>query len=390
MSRGASLAQDLIEGLRREPGRILLSLFAVSIGFCALLLVLSVLDYFRVRSKELVAELGANVVAVLPNASRGGGLRREDVSRLQATLPHCRITSCLFVSADASNGERVQIIGTDEDFIPVRRLQIARGRPLDSLDVARAERHAVVHAQMAARLHLEPGDVLSLDRTLVTVVGVVQPAGGALEAASAHPSLRLGPEVVLVPWPVAQAWRRESPGGNAPVDIVFIEYPPGRAALVMEMLNREFDANAVSVITPETLVAGLRRWQNAVRVGGGGIATLCLLLGATTLSSLLLADVRDRVPEIGLRRALGASRGDIAWLFVAESSAVTTTAALLGALLATAITSVIRRRFQIPLHLSGLHLLAIIAGAWVLGGISAWAPAAAATRLSPAEALRNE
>ena len=122
----------------------------------------------------------------------------------------------------------------------------------------------------------------------------------------------------------------------------------------------------------------------------GSGAALGLLLGAVSLAGMLLTGVRERVAEIGLRRALGARPHEIALLFVAEAAVLGLGAALLGLLGAGAVLLGQGARFPLPFHFG--------VGAWLIplvlaGGIvilCSLGPAWQAARLPPAEALRNE
>ncbi|OQC54663.1 MAG: Macrolide export ATP-binding/permease protein MacB [Verrucomicrobia bacterium ADurb.Bin018] len=150
------------------------------------------------------------------------------------------------------------------------------------------------------------------------------------------------------------------------------------------------DDDAVEWITPDTLLRGVRRWQRAVGWVAGSSAALGLLLGAVSLAGMLLTGVRERVAEIGLRRALGARPHEIALLFVAEAAVLGLGAALLGLLGAGAVLLGQGARFPLPFHFG--------VGAWLIplvlaGGIvilCSLGPAWQAARLPPAEALRNE
>ncbi len=109
-----------------------------------------------------------------------------------------------------------------------------------------------------------------------------------------------------------------------------------------------------------------------------------------TLAGLLLTGVRERIPEIGLRRALGARRRDIAGLFVTEALVLTVTAGLAGWVAGELTLRWLGSRFPLPFHLGwqtrGLPLL-LAAGLALLCSIG---PAVFAARLPPAEALRND
>ena len=106
--------------------------------------------------------------------------------------------------------------------------------------------------------------------------------------------------------------------------------------------------------------------------------------------SLMVATVRDRVVEIGLRRALGATAGDIASLFVWEGCLVTASAALVGTFLTHALLFLAQGVLPVPVSLGLGSLLVPIAVAVGLGIAFSYWPAKFAAKILPSDALRNE
>jgi putative ABC transport system permease protein len=106
--------------------------------------------------------------------------------------------------------------------------------------------------------------------------------------------------------------------------------------------------------------------------------------------SLMIANVRDRVTEIGLRRAMGASRWDIALLFVIEACLITFMAAVTATLATHMLLLIGRNAFPVPLSLGYPSILIPILVALLLGIISSYWPAKSAAEIMPSEALRNE
>ena len=158
--------------------------------------------------------------------------------------------------------------------------------------------------------------------------------------------------------------------------------------------DRLFEAPDVAAwgrrwITPESLIRGVRELQRLIALTAGSVALLCLVLGGTTLMSLMLADVRQRIPEIGLRRSLGATRRDVALLFVVESCVITGGAAIAGIALGGVLLALLAGRIAIPISLSSFTFIIPVIVSMLLGCVFSYWPARVAAGLSPAQALRN-
>ncbi|HRZ11285.1 MAG TPA: ABC transporter permease [Kiritimatiellia bacterium] len=388
--------RDLWEGIRSEPGRVGLSFLAVAIGFTALTLLLAVLDGLRARAQDLVRDLGANVIAVVAEPQGRDAapvLSRRQADRLAGQLPECRCSALRRYDVRLPGDKRtsVTVLATDERLLPLRGWALEAGRNLDRRDVEEGARHIVASSALARRWGAGVGGLVSLEQVSFRIVGIMSVGGAGLEQEEGHSRLQAGELAVLVPYSAPIAWGDETPESAGRADAVFIQVPPGRAPEdLLPVARNLLEAAGVSWITPEVLLRGVRRWQQAVRLAGGSIALLCLVLGGTTLMSLMVANVRDRMNEIGLRRALGATPADVARLFTAEACLVTGLAALAGMLVAALLVEVVRRRFGVPLQLQGATLGWPVAAALVLGILFSHWPARLAARISPSEALRNE
>jgi putative ABC transport system permease protein len=393
--------RDVWEGIRTQPGRAGLSFLAVGIGIIALTILLAVTGGLREKARLMVRELGAQVVAIVPpdigTRDAGASLTRRHAKLLAAGLDG-RMVSFIRRAPVKPEGwaQSVSVVVTDHALADVRQWRIVDGRFLDRTDVEQIQRHAVITSALGARANWSVGSAILLQGMPFTVVGVLETAAGAAESDSPDARLQIGDLAVFVPCSVAAPWLSGSEDDGRAVDAVFVL---GREDETMDHLVSvcrnllaapDATVSGTSWITPETLLRGIRHMQRTIRLSVGSVAALCLILGGTTLMSLMLANVRDRVSEIGLRRALGARARDVSSLFVIEACAITLAAALAGTAAAWLLLTGAGARLPVPLRLDAWTFLIPVLASVGLGAIFSYWPARIASRIAPADALRNE
>lgn len=396
-----ALMRDILDGMRAQPGRLALAFLAVMTGMIALTVQRALSGGLELRARQLVDELGAHVVAVVarqvPEREGEPGLRATHAALLDANLRGRPVS--LYrgdrVSVEGDT-EPVRVLATDDRLAGIRRWSISAGRFLDPEDLRTGARVAVVSEAYASRRSIHPGSILLIQQMPFTVAGIIRTGSGGAADASDVARIQPGAESIFVPWTAPLPWILRASRDSLAVDVIFAggrtDDDPGRLAAQCGALLAApgLDPGGFDLLTPETLVEGLRRLQRALRWSAGGIALLCLLLGGTSLMSLMLANVRDRVGEIGLRRALGARAREVAALFVIEACILTLSATVVGGLVAAALLAAAGDRLPVPFaHSADVYLVPVLASL-LLGTIFSGIPARLAARISPAEALRNE
>lgn len=395
------LALDVWDGLRTQPGRSALSLLAVAVGIAALTILVAVLGGLREKARRIAHDLGVNVVGILPaggsEPSAAGRLEERHALLLAANFPGGLVSTMRRYDVPTLGTEKsLSVVATDPDLVRIRGWRLRDGRFLDGRDMERREWSAVVGRALAERWDWKVGNIVMLRNMPFRIVGIVEAGGGALETETGDPGLVLGERIVFVPKTVQPYWLTEWKTPEDRLDAVFLRTPEAmdyaRALSTARSLLDQPGARAESLswVTPESLTRNIRKLEKTISLTVGSIAVLCLVLGGTTLMSLMVSNVRDRVTEIGLRRALGATQRDVAALFVLESAVVTATAALMGVLAAHALLILGRTALPVPIRPGLSSILVPLIAAVVLGIAFSYWPARMAARITPAEALRAE
>ena len=377
-------------GLRARPLRAVLSALGIAVGIAAMVAVVGISSSSRAEIDQQLEALGTNLLTVEPGQRliEGGTaiLPRESVDMVARIAPVETVSAIgsiddAFVfrnnQIDENMTNGTTTMAARPDLLPTVSGEVAAGRWLDD---ALAEFPAVVlGATTAERLGISQTDgsvAVWLGEEWFTVVGILEPAPLAPELDSA----------ALVGGPVAE----ERLGFNGSPTRIYERSAESQVDDVAGVLpgtvnpenpeevtvSRPSDALEAQAETDETLVTLL--------LALGGVA---LLVGGIGVANTMVIAVLERRSEIGLRRALGATRGHVRTQFLGESVLLAGFGGIGGAVLGGLVTAGFAAVRDWPFALP-LWVLAGAAGATILVGSLAGAyPATRAARMSPTAAL---
>jgi putative ABC transport system permease protein len=278
----------------------------------------------------------------------------------------------------AANTNAIAVYSADPSLLGTIQGQLATGRFLTS---ATASFPAVVLGADAATAlgidHADGSAQLWLGNHWFTVVGILQP-------------LPLAPELdrtALIGFPVA---RHLLHSGGQPVEI-YVRTDPASVAAVQAVLPTTAEPYApqnVSITNPADALIARADASAAFQGLFLGLGSIALLVGAIGIANVMVIAVLERRGEIGLRRALGASRRHVGIQFIAEASLLAAAGGLAGAILGGFATTVYAAARHWSAVVPVYALLAAVAVALAIGAIAGVYPALRAASLAPAEALR--
>jgi len=379
---------DCWTGIRTGPARAGLAFLSLMLGLFAVTILLATFDALQRQARDLVESFGAGSFVIHPSVADDPGLAwsRAYAAIFRDSLHPDGAVSGIREIPDV-DGVSVSIMATDASLAGVRDWHFVEGRSLDGWDIRHGARHAMAPSSLCREQNWQLGDIITLGREPFRLVGIYEEPGS--------PAAFIPQDVVWIPYTTG-ALETGNEETRSRVDAWVFRaadgIPPEKLQRRVSALLRQpgVDIDAVEWVTPESLLRGIRRWQRAIVWTAGTGGALGLLLGAVTLAGMLLTGVRERVPEIGLRRALGARRWEVAALFVAEALVLTGAAAVIGAGAAEVTLHVLGSRFPLPFHFGMTARLLPLLLACGLALVCSIGPALLAARLPPAEALRND
>ncbi|GAB3513891.1 ABC transporter permease [Phytohabitans suffuscus] len=375
-------------GLRARPLRVFLSALGIAIGIAAMLSVVGISTSSRAELDRTLDRLGTNLLTVGPGQTFFGEdshLPDEAIEMIDRIEPVESVSAT--GNLDAQVYRTDQIPTTQSGGIAVRAartdLPDTVGATMASgawLNGATARYPAVVLGSTAAdRLGVAlagPSVQVWLGGQWFTVVGVLQPVPLAEELDTA----------ALVGWPVATS----SLGFDGYATTVYTRTAESSVEAVQGVLaataNPE-SPNEVKVSRPSDALAAKQATDEALNGLLLGLGAVALLVGGVGVANTMVISVLERRAEIGLRRSLGATRGQIRIQFLAESLLLSALGGLAGVLLGVAVTTTYATTQSWPTEVPLWAMAGGLAATLVIGVLAGAYPAARASRLPPTEAL---
>jgi putative ABC transport system permease protein len=376
-------------GLRTRPTRALLSALGIAIGIAAMVAVVGISSSSREQLNRQLAAFGTNLLTVSPGQTTGG----EDAKLpAEAEAMIGRIGPVTAVSATGAihntevyRSDRIPKVETNGLAVQAARLSLPQtvGATVHSgtwlNGVTGRYPAAVLGADAARRLGIGragPQTQILVGGERFTVVGVLNPVALAHELDTA----------VLVGWEIAADLFRFD--GRATT--VYTRSRDSKVEAVYRVLAVTANPQTpgdVKVSRPSDVLAAGRAADltlNGLLLGLGAVA---LLVGGVGVANTMVISVLERRAEIGLRRSLGATRGQIRVQFLAESLLLSTLGGMGGVLLGIAVTAGYATYQTWPAVVPAWATAGGLAAAVLVGGLAGLYPAIRAARLSPTEAL---
>lgn len=292
---------------------------------------------------------------------------------------------------------RPRVLGVSAGYAEMMNLTLAEGRFLDEEDLATMAQVCVIgHAVRQDLFGFAPalGRTVKVNERWLTVVGVLEPARGAGKEVQGVRIVSTGNDLYL---PVTTAQRKFSmPPLRSPLDELIVEVKPGEdpkqaASVIDTLLDRlHGGASDYTLVVPEALLEQSRRTQRLFDVVMGCIAGISLLVGGIGIMNIMLATVLERTREIGIRRAMGATRKDIRNQFVIEAFTISAVGGFCGIAMGIVIAKgvALYAGWDTVVTFSSIALATVVSV--TVGLLSGLYPAARAAALDPIEALRYE
>ena len=375
--------------------RAALTMLGIIIGVMALVVLVSLVNGATSSVTDAVSGLGTNMLSVSISDDKGLPVDLDTVETWMESEDIGLIAPYLSASATAkgeSDSNSVTVYGATSAFYEVQGLQLAMGRWLKNSDVENRTYVCVISESVATELigYVDCVDqALLLDGTVYTVVGVLSDEQNNLTS-----MMGSGSATVYLPY---TSLLRHSDSLSGDVTSFYVSAPEGGTmeaaeTAMTELLIARFeeDDEAFSLSSQNVLEDTMGSVTSVLTILLGSIAAISLVVGGIGIMNIMLVTVTERTREIGIRKAIGASRGTILTQFLMEAVVLCMMGCALGIFLSWAIlqtVSTVVSSLNMTFSLDGGVVLIAVAFCFVIGVVFGLYPANKAAKMKPIDAL---
>ena len=375
--------------------RAALTMLGIIIGVMALVVLVSLVNGATSSITDAVSGLGTSMLTVSISDDKGMPLDLDTVNGymdedgIGLVAPY--ISSSVTATADGESGE-VTVYGATPAFYDVQGMQLAMGRFLKTSDVENHTYVCVINENAATELigYVDCVDqAISLNGVEYTIVGVLSDNEDSLTSMMTSGSL-----AVYLPY---TSLLRLSDSLTSEVTSFYVSAPENgtmetvEAAMTNILMERfEDDDEAFSISSQSVLEDTMSSITSVLTILLGGIAAISLVVGGIGIMNIMLVTVTERTREIGIRKAIGASRGTILSQFLMEAVVLCMLGCALGIFLSWAILQTVTTvvsSLNMTFSLDGGVVLIAVAFCFVIGVVFGLYPANKAAKMKPIDAL---
>jgi putative ABC transport system permease protein len=392
-----------------------LTVLGILIGIAAVILTVGLGEGAQAQVSSEITSLGTNLLTVSPGSStsssgiRGGfgtasTLTTADATALasQTVAPDIRAVAPITESSEAltagTSNWTTTVVGSTPSWITVRGETLAQGRFIDNQDVSDHEPVVVLGSVTASELFSREdpvGQTVDVNGLPLTVVGVLNSVGSSTSSSTTSDP----DDTAVVPLTTAAEQIFGGTSRNTLSSIIVQARSSGDlTAAYQETDNELLELHGITtasdadftITSSASLISAASSVDRTLTILLGGVAGISLLVGGIGVMNIMLVSVTERIREIGLRKALGATPRLIRRQFLVEASVLGLAGGALGAGLGIIGAVFLPGVVGDPITISPLAVALAVVVAMAIGVIFGVYPASRAAHLAPIDALRSE
>ena len=392
-----------MDSFRANKTRFALTALGMVIGTASVIFVVTIGMTGKQYVLELIQKIGTNSVEL---EYAGGGataaervryndfLTLEDEKAVDAQVPGVMYSSPVLemhsrISFGGGIVKDTLVLGVSPAYRNIRNLIVTDGRFLDESDNSAHLKCAVVTDMFAkdrfGSADAAVGQTFEITGIPFTIVGVFK------ESVDDFGQSELADQTILIPYSVARYFTGTERVNQIYFSMENMSQVPGAAEQILNIVQARHRPNSVyRVQTLRQLLTMAAQIADALTAVLLLVAAVTLAVGGVGIMNIMLANVRSRIREIGIRKALGATYREIKLQFLAEAVIISLTGGVVGTVVGLAVPLSIHFFTDYALPISPLSVVVALTAATAVGVIFGTVPATRAAQLDPVDALKYE
>jgi putative ABC transport system permease protein len=392
-----------VDSFRSSKTRFMLTALGMVIGSASVILVVTIGLTGREYALGLIEKIGTNMVELeyagggavgTENVDYNDYLTRDDEAAVVAQLPSVQFSSPVLEMHDriSFGGGVVKdtlVLGVVPEYQQVRNLIVTGGRFMDEEDEDSHTQCAVVTIpfaiQMFGSADAAVGQNFSITGIPFTIIGTFK------ESVDDFGESELTDNTILIPYSVGRWFTGTSDVKQIYFSLRSMADVPDAATAIVQIVKARHKPNSVyhtTTLTEVLTMAGqIATGLTAVLIA---VAMVTLAVGGVGIMNIMLANVRARIREIGIRKALGATSREIRLQFLAEAVMISLAGGVVGTILGLALPLSVSFFTSYSIPISPWSIVAALGISLIVGIVFGTVPAARAAQMDPVESLKYE
>ncbi len=386
-----------------SKARFLLTMLGMVIGSASIILVATLGLTGRQYALNMIASIGPNMIEMQyvggnvtgpDNTTTPDSMTIEDMNAVVDQVPGIRYSSPMLeyhdrISMGSGITKDAMFLGVSPQYKDVRNLKVLAGRFFDEQDAATHAKVAVLIAPLAEALYGSYGAAIdqsiSVKGIPFTIIGVFK------ESVETFGQSEVNDQTILIPYPVARYFT----GTNTVKQIFFSvanpqEVEPAAAHILDVVRSRHRPSSVYNAFTLTAVLRVMGQIATMLTIVLTLASAITLIVSGVGIMNSMLANVQSRIKEIGIRKALGATKREIRMQFLTESIFLSLSGGLIGTLIGLALPLSLRIFSSFKIPVSAWSAVIALATSVLVGVAFGTLPAERAARLDPVATLKYE